>query len=99
MKDSIVELVTKEFNRRSEVGINKYGTTLDRDDLSLYDWLVHLQQELMDATLYVEKLKSEFADKLTSEDFDYWCLYNNVEGENRQQLEEIVRKLIHHKNV
>lgn len=58
-KDSIVEQVVDKFNERSRVGIEKYGTTLDRDDLSLIQWLTHLQEELMDATLYIHKLKNE----------------------------------------
>lgn len=57
MKDSIVESVIEKFKDRSELGINKYGTTLDREDLNTLEWLKHLQEELMDATLYIEKLK------------------------------------------
>jgi hypothetical protein len=37
----------------------KYGTTLDENKATLIEWLTHLQEELMDATLYIEKLKSE----------------------------------------
>ena len=59
MKDSIVEKVIKLFKRRSERGLEKYGTTLDRNDLTNLEWLQHLQEELMDATLYIEKLKDE----------------------------------------
>lgn len=57
--DSIVESVINQFKQRSEAGINKYGTTLDRNDLSTLEWLTHLSEELMDATLYIEKLKQE----------------------------------------
>jgi len=57
MKDTIVEAVIEQFKQRSNVGINKYGVTLDREDLSTLEWLKHLQEELMDATLYIEKLK------------------------------------------
>lgn len=60
--DSVVEQVIDSFNNRSKVGIEKYGTTLDRDDLSLLQWLTHLQEELMDATLYIQKLKNELED-------------------------------------
>ena len=49
-----------QFKERSSVGIEKYGTTLDRQDLSTLEWLKHLQEELMDATLYIEKLKQEY---------------------------------------
>jgi len=62
MKDSIVESVIEQFKQRSNVGINKYGTTLDRDDLNALEWLQHLQEELMDATLYVQKLKQKLND-------------------------------------
>lgn len=39
--------------------IKKYGTTLEGNQLPLIEWMNHLQEELMDATLYVEKLKAE----------------------------------------
>ena len=58
MKDSIVESVIEQFKQRSNVGINKYGTTLDRTDLTRLEWLNHAQQEAMDMILYLEKLKS-----------------------------------------
>lgn len=59
MADKIVESVLKKYQQRSEVGQKKYGVTLERDDLNFIQWLTHLQEELMDATLYVEKLKTE----------------------------------------
>lgn len=60
MKDSIVESVVEQFKQRSEVGIKKYNTTLDRDDLSTLEWLNHAQQEAMDFCLYLEKLKQSY---------------------------------------
>ena len=57
LRDSIVESVVKQFQQRSEVGIKKYGVTLDRTDLKFNDWVQHMQEELMDAILYLEKLK------------------------------------------
>mgnify|MGYP001571190114 FL=1 len=57
-KDKHVQAVKEKFEQRSQVGIKKYNTSLEREDLNLLDWLTHLQEELMDATLYVEKLKS-----------------------------------------
>ena len=58
-KDSYVQIVKAKFEQRSQLGINKYNTTLERDDLNLQEWLNHLQEELMDATLYIERLKAE----------------------------------------
>jgi hypothetical protein len=59
MKDKYVNRVLNRFKERSEVGIKKYSTTLERNDLSILEWLTHLQEELMDATLYIERLKDE----------------------------------------
>ncbi len=56
-KDEIVESVINEFRLRSERGIEKYGTTLQENELSPLEWLKHLQEELMDAVLYLEKVK------------------------------------------
>jgi hypothetical protein len=58
--DSIVESVKDKFDRRSEVGIKKYGTTLYDSPDGFYSFLNHLSEELMDALLYIEKLKNLF---------------------------------------
>jgi hypothetical protein len=55
--DSIVNSVITAFIGRSNLGLQKYGTTLDRNDLSVLDWIQHAQEEHMDAILYLEKLK------------------------------------------
>lgn len=55
--DSIVDSVIQKFLQRSALGKEKYGVTLDRTDLSVKDWIQHAQEELMDAILYLEKLK------------------------------------------
>lgn len=57
LTDSIVESVITKFKERSQTGIKKYGKTLDREDLNFIEWVNHLQEELMDAILYAEKLK------------------------------------------
>ena len=59
IQDPIVIKVLAKYYERSQLGIQKYGRTLNRDDLNLIEWLNHLQEELMDATLYIEKLKQE----------------------------------------
>jgi succinate dehydrogenase flavin-adding protein (antitoxin of CptAB toxin-antitoxin module) len=61
-QDKFVQSVKEKFEQRSQTGIKKYNTTLEREDLDFLDWLNHLQEELMDATLYIEKLK-DFAQK------------------------------------
>jgi hypothetical protein len=56
MKDTIVEAVINQFKERSNVGINKYGVTLDRTDLSTLQWMIHFREELMDGLLYLERV-------------------------------------------
>ena len=63
MEDSIVKSVIKNFEKRSIMGYLKYGTNLDRTDLTKLQWINHLQEELMDACLYLEKLKQDLDGK------------------------------------
>ena len=58
MKDSVVDSVINKFKTRSEMGIKKYGTTLADNQLTYPKWLNHLQEELMDAVVYIEKIKT-----------------------------------------
>ena len=60
-KDAIVAKVIEAYKTRSEIGIAKYGTTLEENNTD--DFFQHLQEELFDATLYIEKLK-DIASKL-----------------------------------
>jgi hypothetical protein len=58
--DSVVYSIVSQFIGRAKVGKEKYGVTLDREDLSILDWIQHAQEEHMDAILYLEKLKKEY---------------------------------------
>jgi hypothetical protein len=62
--DSIVESVISKYKDRANVGFTKYGTNLDRTDLNTKEWAEHLQQELMDAVLYLEKFKEGLKNSL-----------------------------------
>ena len=57
MTDPIVDSVIHQFKKRSETGIYKYGTTLYENPLELSEWIQHLKEELMDAVLYLERIK------------------------------------------
>jgi len=63
IEDKIVLRVLSRFSERSNVGIRKYNTTLERNDLSTLEWLTHAQEEAMDFVLYLERLKDEFKNK------------------------------------
>jgi hypothetical protein len=56
-KDEIVQKVVDKFQERSKLGIEKYGTTLK--DNNTDDFHRHFSEELMDALLYLEKIKEQ----------------------------------------
>tara|TARA_R110000803_G_scaffold209609_2_gene279578 strand:- start:775 stop:1008 length:234 start_codon:yes stop_codon:yes gene_type:complete len=58
-RDPVVEKVVDKFISRSNVGFKKYGVTLENDDSKMLVWLNHLQEELMDAILYIQKNKDK----------------------------------------
>jgi hypothetical protein len=59
--DTIVDSVIVRFKDRSIKGIKKYNNTMDRDDLSVTDWIDHAIEEQMDNILYLTKLKKELS--------------------------------------
>jgi len=61
--DSIVDSVIDQFVSRATFGKTKYGVDLDREDLSVLEWIEHAKQEHMDAILYLEKLKKNRRDQ------------------------------------
>jgi hypothetical protein len=60
--DSIVQAVIQRFVDRAKFGHEKYGTDLDRKDLTMVEWLQHAQDELHDGILYLEKIKQTLAE-------------------------------------
>ena len=66
-EDTVVASVVASFQERSRAGQLKYGTTLDRTDLTPQQWAQHMQEELMDAILYLERLKREMASRNSPE--------------------------------
>ena len=67
--DKNVEKVITQLRDREEEGLRKYGVNTERTDLSTLQWLQHLQEELMDASVYIEKLKNEMKET-QNKDFD-----------------------------
>tara|TARA_B110000977_G_scaffold167116_1_gene215474 strand:+ start:455 stop:649 length:195 start_codon:yes stop_codon:yes gene_type:complete len=55
----VEEKVIAKILKRAEVGKSKYGTTMERNDLSRLEWLVHAQEEAMDLAVYLEKIIEE----------------------------------------
>lgn len=59
--DKNVTNVVEKYLERAAVGFKKYGCTTERQDIDLVGWLKHLQEEMMDATVYIERAMTEFA--------------------------------------
>ena len=79
-RDPIIEKVINKFSERSNVGYKKYGVTLHDDEPNLHKWLNHIQEELMDAVNYIEKLKMETTDALQEKILkDYNESINDIE--------------------
>ena len=75
-RDPVVHRVVKKFVSRSDIGFAKYGVTLEQDPSEMFQWLNHLQEELMDAVLYLQKAKEVYTtdlqeDLLSDLDVDY----------------------------
>ena len=62
--DSVVQSIVDRFESRAKFGNQKYGTDLDRNDLSVLEWIQHIQDELHDGILYLEKLKQVLNGKV-----------------------------------
>ena len=54
VEDEVCEMI----QQRAKVGLNKYGVTMEREDLTHDEWLEHLQHELMDAIVYIQRLRT-----------------------------------------
>ena len=55
IEQKVIDLI----NQRAKIGKKKYETTMERNDLTFMEWMQHLQEEMLDASIYIEKLKSE----------------------------------------
>lgn len=53
------ERVAMQVRDRAETGLRKYGVTCERTDIDFVGWVTHLQEELLDACVYLERLKAE----------------------------------------
>ena len=71
-RDPVVERVVDKFVSRSDLGFEKYGRTLDSERTGghkdLLGYLNDIQEELMDAILYIQTAREELNEKYKTED-------------------------------
>ena len=81
-RDPVVRSVVDKFVSRSDVGYSKYGTTLDDERRlkmkGLQKYLNDIQEELMDAVLYIQSARDELQD-LTEESLIQRCIDEDIE--------------------
>ena len=67
-RDPVVKRVVNKFRERADAGYAKYGTTLDEERTTkmkgLMKYLIDIQEELMDAILYIQTAQEELKDIL-----------------------------------
>ena len=75
-RDPVVERVVDKFISRSEVGYAKYGRTLNSERTEghkdLLGFLNDIQEELMDAVLYIQATREELQEKDISKGLPYY---------------------------
>ena len=97
--NEIEESVIAKIRERRDAGRRKYGTTMERTDLSTRHWLVHAQEEAMDLAIYLEKIIRDDRNVMTDEslrharkvELEYRGL---LETANRADLEALAMLLI-----
>ena len=81
-RDPVVKNVVDKFVKRSDVGYKKYGSTLDDERRfnmkNLQGYLNDIQEELMDAVLYIQAAREELRD-LSEESFIQRCIDEDIE--------------------
>lgn len=58
----ILSEVINDLKKREQVGIKKYGTTVDRSDLSIEEWMQHFYEELLDGAVYARKILQDMPE-------------------------------------
>ncbi len=58
-EDANVKAVQERLGNRAAIGLLKYGVTTEREDLSREEWLQHAQDEALDLSVYLQRLKRE----------------------------------------
>ena len=71
-RDPVVKRVVEKFKTRSDAGYAKYGTTLHEERTTkikgLMKYLIDIQEELMDAVLYIQTAQEELKDMLNEKE-------------------------------
>ena len=86
-RDPVVKNVVDKFIKRSDIGYEKYNNTLDDERRfkmkDLYGYLTDIQEELMDAILYIQTAREEIEEKTSGKPFN-----NNAASDYDDETDE-----------
>jgi len=89
-RDPVVERVVEKFVDRSNVGYEKYGTTLHEERVTklkgLYKYINDVQEELMDAILYIQSAKEEIQDLSEEALIEKYKYLNDIDVDEEQTI-------------
>jgi len=89
-RDPVVERVVDKFVSRSDVGYKKYGTTLHEERTTkikgLFKYINDVQEELMDAVLYMQAAKEEIQDLSEEALIEKYKYINDLEVDEEKTI-------------
>jgi len=89
-RDPVVERVVEKFVDRSNVGYEKYGTTLHEERVTklkgLYKYINDVQEELMDAILYIQAAKEEIQDLSEEALIEKYKYLNDIDVDEEETI-------------
>jgi len=89
-RDPVVERVVEKFVNRSNVGYEKYGTTLHEERVTklkgLYKYINDVQEELMDAILYIQAAKEEIQDLSEEALIEKYKYLNDIDVDEEETI-------------
>ena len=79
----IEENVIRKIQKRAKEGLNKYNITMEREDLTTREWIMHAQEEAMDLAIYLEKIQESMLE-------DYEELLLDMFGEAEDEINQSI---------
>jgi len=92
--DKNVEDLIGKYKARAKKGLKKYGVTTERMDIDLKGWLKHLLEELMDATVYIQRILAEIDDITVVDDYIMEMAFGDYDAADRALAAEIIDKYL-----
>lgn len=84
------------LRERHEIGLKKYGVTLDRDDLTPEQWIQHAIEEQLDAAGYLMRLQDTITE--LRRDLNVHKIATEILNKDVAKLRDVAENLYHELN-